>query len=65
MMKTTKKKICLVSIIFIFSHFIYNPQLSFDDEVELEESTPNEDRYELLVTNLKVPGVIFISVNFR
>ena len=39
MMKITKEKtiFCLVSIIFIFSHFIYNPQLSFDDEVVEEE----------------------------
>ena len=32
---------------------------AFINTVELnqEESTPNEDRYELLVTNLKVPGL--------
>ena len=39
MMKITKEKItfCLVSISVIFSYFIYNPQLSFDDEVVEEE----------------------------
>ena len=38
-MKITKKRFifCLVSLIFIFSYFIYNPQSVFDDEVVEEE----------------------------
>ena len=44
MMKITKEKItfCLVSISVIFSYFIYNPQLSFDDEVVEEEVVEEE-----------------------
>ena len=47
MKKITRKKIicCLVSIIFIFSYFIYNPQLSFDDEV-VEEEVVEEEVFE-------------------